>query len=49
MEIKDQVFMVTGAGSGLGAATANMLIQRGGRVVLVDINGEVMRGSCRPM
>lgn len=40
MEIKDQVFMVTGAGSGLGAATANMLIQRGGRVVLVDINGE---------
>lgn len=41
MEIKDQVFVVTGAASGLGAATADILIQRGGRVVLVDINGEV--------
>ncbi len=38
MEIKDQVFVVTGAGSGLGAATAELLAERGGRVVLVDIN-----------
>lgn len=40
MEIKDQVFVVTGAGSGLGAATAEMLVEGGGRVVLVDINLE---------
>lgn len=40
MEIHGQVFVVTGAGSGLGAASAEMLVERGGRVVLVDINRE---------
>ena len=36
MRIADRVFMVTGAGSGLGAATARALAAAGGRVVLVD-------------
>ncbi len=40
MEIKDSVFVVTGGGSGLGAATARMVVQRGGRVVLADVNAE---------
>jgi NAD(P)-dependent dehydrogenase (short-subunit alcohol dehydrogenase family) len=40
MEIKDRVFVVTGGGSGLGAATAAMLVERGGRVVLADVNAE---------
>ena len=40
MQIKDNVFMVTGGGSGLGAATARMLVEEGGKVVLVDINAD---------
>ena len=40
MEIKDKVFLVTGAGSGLGAATARNLIDGGAKVVLADVNCE---------
>ncbi len=40
MEIKDKVFLVTGAGSGLGAATARNLIDGGAKVVLADVNRE---------
>ena len=36
MQIADRTFMVTGAGSGLGAATARALARGGARVVLVD-------------
>lgn len=38
MQIKDKVFLVTGAGSGLGAATATALSDAGARVVLADLN-----------
>lgn len=38
MQIKDNVFVVTGGASGLGAATARMIVDRGGKVVLVDVN-----------
>ena len=38
MQIKDNVFVVTGGASGLGAATAKMIVERGGKVVLVDVN-----------
>lgn len=38
MQILDNAFLVTGAGSGLGAATARMLVERGGMVVIADIN-----------
>lgn len=38
MQIQGNVFVVTGGGSGLGAATAAMLVERGGRVVLADVN-----------
>lgn len=37
MKIQDHVFIVTGAASGLGAATAAMLIESGARVVLCDL------------
>ena len=38
MQIKDHAFLVTGGGSGLGAATAALLAQHGGKVVVADIN-----------
>jgi len=40
MQLKDKVFLVTGAGSGLGAATARLLIESGAAVVLADLNRE---------
>lgn len=38
MKIDGKVFLVTGGGSGLGAAVAGMIVEAGGRVVLADIN-----------
>lgn len=38
MKIKENVFVVTGGGSGLGAATARMLVDQGAKVVLADVN-----------
>ena len=40
MQIKDQVFIISGGASGLGAATARMLAQAGGKVVLADVQEE---------
>ena len=40
MEIAGKVFLVTGAGSGLGAATARALAAAGAKVVLADVNRE---------
>ena len=38
MQIRDHVFLVTGAASGLGAATARMLAGEGASVVVADLN-----------
>ncbi|TWI52625.1 NAD(P)-dependent dehydrogenase (short-subunit alcohol dehydrogenase family) [Pseudomonas duriflava] len=38
MQIENKVFLVTGAGSGLGAATASLLVSAGARVMLVDMH-----------
>ena len=38
MEISKKAFIVTGAASGLGEATARMIVDRGGSVILADIN-----------
>lgn len=40
MQIAGKTFLVTGGGSGLGAASAQLLAERGGRVVLIDLNAE---------
>jgi len=40
MQISGKVFVVTGAGSGLGAAVARMATDAGGKVVIVDVNAE---------
>ena len=38
MELQSKVFLVTGGGSGLGAATARALVAGGARVVIADVN-----------
>ena len=40
MQIKQKTFLVTGGASGLGFATAKMIVENGGNVVLLDINEE---------
>ena len=40
MEIRDRVFLVTGGASGLGEASARMLVAAGGRVVIADLRRE---------
>ena len=40
MQIQDNVFIITGGASGLGAATARVLTQAGGKVVLADVQVE---------
>ena len=40
MQIQDRVFIITGSGSGLGAATAHRLLGAGARVLLADLNSE---------
>ena len=38
MQIQNHAFLVTGGGSGLGAATATMLARAGGQVLIADVN-----------
>lgn len=47
MQIKDHAFLVTGGGSGLGAACAAMLATHGGKVVIADVNEPKEPGSAR--
>jgi NAD(P)-dependent dehydrogenase (short-subunit alcohol dehydrogenase family) len=42
MEITNRVFVVTGAGSGLGAAVARMVVAQKGRVMLLDVNADAV-------
>jgi NAD(P)-dependent dehydrogenase (short-subunit alcohol dehydrogenase family) len=40
MQIQNNVFIITGGASGLGAATARMIVAAGGKVVLADVQAE---------
>lgn len=42
MQIRGKVFLVSGGASGLGAASAQMLIDAGASVMLVDVNAEAL-------
>ena len=45
--LSDKVVLITGAGRGLGAATATALTQRGARVVIADIDLSTGAVCCR--
>ena len=49
MQIDKMAFLVSGAASGLGAATSRMLAQAGGRVMLVDLNAEAVEAHAREL
>ncbi|WP_128576310.1 SDR family NAD(P)-dependent oxidoreductase, partial [Pseudomonas sp. BAY1663] len=38
MQIRDNVFLITGGASGLGAAAAEALVEAGGKVLLADLD-----------
>jgi len=40
MDIRNSTFLITGGGSGLGAATAEMVVANGGNVVIADVKAE---------
>ncbi|MFC6338774.1 SDR family NAD(P)-dependent oxidoreductase [Pseudomonas sp. CCM 7891] len=42
MQIENKVFLVSGGASGLGAATAEMLVAAGAKVMLVDLNADAV-------
>ena len=43
MDLHGSTFIVTGGASGLGAATARMIVEGGGRVIVADLNEEAGR------
>jgi len=47
MQIENKVFIVTGGASGLGAASAELLVNAGARVMLVDMNAEAVAAQAQ--
>lgn len=47
MEIQGKTFLVTGGGSGLGAATTSTLASAGANVLISDLKGETTNGNTR--
>lgn len=45
--MKDQIVLVTGGGSGIGAASARLLARHGAKVVVSDVNGEAAAALAR--
>ena len=49
MQIENKVFLVSGGASGLGAATAEMLIAAGAKVMLVDLNADAVAAKAKQL
>jgi len=49
MQIKDKCFLITGGGSGLGAASAALLVEHGAKVVLADVNDKAGRATAEQL
>ncbi len=49
MQISGRAFVVTGGGSGLGAATSRMLAKEGGKVVIADVNEQAATALAREL
>ncbi|WP_072441799.1 MULTISPECIES: SDR family NAD(P)-dependent oxidoreductase [unclassified Pseudomonas] len=49
MDIANQVFLVSGGASGLGADSAEMLVAAGARVMLVDLNAEAVAAKAQQL
>ena len=49
VQIDGKAALVTGGGSGLGAATARMLAERGAKVALLDMDLDAARAEAAPM
>ncbi|MAS10476.1 SDR family NAD(P)-dependent oxidoreductase [Endozoicomonas sp. G2_2] len=49
MQIADRCFLITGGGSGLGAASAAMLVATGARVLIADVNEEAGRATAEDL
>lgn len=47
MRLKDRVALITGAGSGIGQASALLFAREGARVAVVDVREEAARATCR--
>lgn len=49
MQLENKVFLITGAGSGLGAAVADMAVKAGAKAVLLDVNAEAGEAKARDL
>lgn len=49
MQIKGNTFLVTGGSSGLGAGTAERLVELGGNVVIADVNEDAGNAKARSL
>ncbi len=45
MQLQDSTFLITGGGSGLGAACARLFVASGANVVIADVNAEAGEGT----
>ncbi len=46
--LKDKRAIVTGSASGIGLAVAQLLSEKGAKVVMADINEEALKSTPRP-